>query len=358
MEQMFGGAVPTLRSILNDNKKAVHMVRESINVREACVIMTANRKGVLVMDEDDVLVGIITPKDILNRVLTQQRSPDDTTVSSVMTPNPDCVSGDLTLLDALREMHDHRYLHLPVRDDRDGSILGLVDVMELVCSTAGEGNGGKGWRDFFSGGLNAKGDNSEDNSETRSACSHISMSTEGYSKAKSGGGGGLLKAMRSNDREASDLPSTVVDRMGKRQVVSSPSAAPLGDDVDGYEVDLEIKVPPGRPLTFKCIVSDTEGLRDVVASKLSLSAVDRSSLQLHMVDEVGSEVQITSDSMLMKSMHRTRSMGLSLKIVASLNSAPIGRKSGSTLLLVGGSTLLCISLITVVAMMLKKNKSF
>jgi predicted transcriptional regulator len=74
MEQMFGGAVPTLRSILNDNKKAVPMVRESINVREACVIMTANRKGLLVMDENDVLVGIITPKDILNRVIAKGRS--------------------------------------------------------------------------------------------------------------------------------------------------------------------------------------------------------------------------------------------------------------------------------------------
>lgn len=192
------------------------------------------------------------------------------------------------------------------------------------------------------------------------------MSTEGYSKAKSAGGGGVLlktNNKRSNDhhREAaagSDLPSTVVDtdRMYKQQVLSSPSAAPIDDD--GYEVELEIKVPLGRPLTFKCIVSDANGLRDMVASKLSLSAVDRSSLQLHMVDEVGSEVQITSDSMLMESIHRTRSMGLAVKIVASLHSAPIGRKSGNTLLLVGGSTLLCISLIAAVAVVLKKNKYF
>jgi hypothetical protein len=45
-----------------------------------------------------------------------------------------------------------KYLHLPVRDD-DGTILGVVDVMELVSSTAGGENGSKGWRDFFNGGM-------------------------------------------------------------------------------------------------------------------------------------------------------------------------------------------------------------
>ena len=83
----------------------------------------------------------------LNRVIAKGLSPADTLVSEVMTSNPDCVSPDLTLLDALREMHDQKYLHLPVRDETTG-VLGLVDVMELVCHTAG-GEGGKGWRDFF-----------------------------------------------------------------------------------------------------------------------------------------------------------------------------------------------------------------
>jgi CBS domain-containing protein len=83
-----------------------------------------------------------------------------------MTPNPDCVSADLTVLDALREMHDHKYLHLPVRDE-DGSVLGVVDVMELVSSAAGGESGSKGWRDFFNGGLQ------QDSAETVSQTSSL-----------------------------------------------------------------------------------------------------------------------------------------------------------------------------------------
>jgi CBS domain-containing protein len=155
MEQMFGGSVPTLRSIIGSTK--LPTVRASANVREAAILMAELRKGVLVMDDDE-LVGILTPKDVLTRVVAKGKSADLTAVSSVMTANPDCVSPDLTLLDALREMHDHKYLHLPVRDD-DGSVVGLVDVMELLCNTAGgDGEGGTGWRDFFRGAMDARGD--------------------------------------------------------------------------------------------------------------------------------------------------------------------------------------------------------
>ena len=62
-----------------------------------------------------------------------------------MTPNPDCFGADLTLLDALKEMHDHKYLHLPVKDEQTGSILGVIDVMELLRHSVGTGAGRSGW---------------------------------------------------------------------------------------------------------------------------------------------------------------------------------------------------------------------
>jgi len=73
--------------------------------------MTKHRKGLLVVDNDDEIIGIITPKDVLMRVVAQGKSPDVTRgVFSVMTPNPDSVPADLTIWDALKEMHDHRNL--------------------------------------------------------------------------------------------------------------------------------------------------------------------------------------------------------------------------------------------------------
>ena len=158
-------------------------------MREAAAVMAKARKGVLVVDEGE-LVGIFTPKDMLSRVISKGLSPDVTAVSSVMTPNPDCVSPDLTLLDALREMHDHKFLHLPVRE-ADGRVLGLVDVMELVCNSAG--GDGKGWRDFFSGALDARGDKVDDTfSEISGSALSATKSHTNYNNTRPSRGRTLL----------------------------------------------------------------------------------------------------------------------------------------------------------------------
>src|SRR5690554_809426 len=56
--------------------------------------------------------------------------PDRTSVIRVMTPHPDTVPSSMTVLDALKKMHDNRYLHLPVVDSQ-GQMAGLVDVLQV-----------------------------------------------------------------------------------------------------------------------------------------------------------------------------------------------------------------------------------
>ena len=177
------------------------------------MVMAERRKGVLVTSEDDgSLLGILTPKDLLNRVISKQLSPEDTTVMDVMTPNPDCVSPDVTLLDALREMHDHKYLHLPVRDD-EGVVHGVVDVMELLCHTAGDASsGGKGWRDFFA----CAGDGLDDMSDTASQRSAGSKTSK-TSKTSSGASSGWAKS-----------------GVDSKPVVISEDGAPLAEALDRF----------------------------------------------------------------------------------------------------------------------------
>ena len=157
MEEIFGGSLPTLRGVLADQESQYSLIPGTSSVRAAARAMGQARKGVLVVDAEGELAGIFTPKDLLTRVVARGLDPSETLVCAVMTPNPDCVSPDLTVLDALREMHDHKFLHLPVRE-LDGTVVGLVDVMELICGSATT-NGGKGWRDFFSGAMEAQGTN-------------------------------------------------------------------------------------------------------------------------------------------------------------------------------------------------------
>ncbi|CAM9811460.1 unnamed protein product, partial [Chrysoparadoxa australica] len=139
MTQMMAGDAEASLATLDDvlaSKGQADFVRPGDAVRSAAEVMADSRKAVLVV-ERGVLVGIFTPKDMLNRVLAKDLSPDETMVSDVMTPNPDSVLPELTVLDALHQMHEYKYLHLPVVTD-GGRVVGLVDVMEIINATVGK----------------------------------------------------------------------------------------------------------------------------------------------------------------------------------------------------------------------------
>lgn len=36
------------------------------------------------------------------------------------------------------QMHENKYLHLPVVDEEEGTVVGVVNVMEIVQATAGD----------------------------------------------------------------------------------------------------------------------------------------------------------------------------------------------------------------------------
>jgi hypothetical protein len=103
-----------------------------------------------------------------NRVIAKELSPDTTTVSEVMTPNPESVESDLNFLEALHMMFDKKYNNLPVVDD--GSVRGLVDALDVVNDTMGDENGSEGWRTFWEESMNAIDDRS-DTASLRSASS-------------------------------------------------------------------------------------------------------------------------------------------------------------------------------------------
>ena len=62
---------------------------------------------------DGKLAGIVTPKDVLMRVVAKGLNPDRTQVSAIMTPNPDTVPPEMTAVEALGEASCTQHLLLP-----------------------------------------------------------------------------------------------------------------------------------------------------------------------------------------------------------------------------------------------------
>jgi len=224
---------PSLRTLLAQQGPTANVVRATVNVRTAAETMSRCRKAALVVDDDGSLVGIFTPKDMLGRVVSQELSPDFTAVSSVMTPKPDTIEAEASVLEALYMMRENQYLHLPVTDSRDGSLVGLVDVMEIVHVVCGKEDGG---RKFWA---QAGRDDYEDESSASDLSSHapsrqLRFPGSVLTARSTVRGGGYdpdeQRHMQAHPADHEDLESASVLAGGEAQhhlyVLTSPGGAP------------------------------------------------------------------------------------------------------------------------------------
>jgi CBS domain-containing protein len=97
----------------------------------ACVMTRANCGSVLVIDQGSRLLGIVTERDLMTRVLAKALDPNTTPVSRIMTPNPQCVRPELRVADAVLIMIERGFRHLPVMAD-NGRILGVFSVRDAM----------------------------------------------------------------------------------------------------------------------------------------------------------------------------------------------------------------------------------
>jgi CBS domain-containing protein len=93
-------------------------------VSKAAKLMAAKNVGAVLVIEDDSLVGILTERDIVFRVVAQGLDAQATPLSDVMTKAPHTVEPDQPFGYALLVMQENGFRHLPVI--QDGKPIGIV----------------------------------------------------------------------------------------------------------------------------------------------------------------------------------------------------------------------------------------
>lgn len=102
----------------------------------ACVMTKANCGSVLIIDTAGTMLGIVTERDLMTRVLAKALNPATTLVSDVMTRNPHCVGPDMRVSDAVLIMIERGFRHLPVVSPA-GKILGVFSVRDALPREVG-----------------------------------------------------------------------------------------------------------------------------------------------------------------------------------------------------------------------------
>ena len=100
----------TLRDLVKDRK--LYSIESDRSVLEAARYMMEHNVGALPVLRDGNLAGILSERDIMNRVVAVGRTPGTTAVSEVMTANPRAVAADESIEECLFIMHELSLIHI------------------------------------------------------------------------------------------------------------------------------------------------------------------------------------------------------------------------------------------------------
>jgi len=121
----------TVHSILCRKGAEVLTIDADQSVLAAAERMNERGIGGLVVVEGKRMVGIVTERDILRRVVAAERNPALTPVRAVMTSPIACCRRDTTLAECRAVMTKRRIRHLPVIDE--GGLCGIVTIGDLMA---------------------------------------------------------------------------------------------------------------------------------------------------------------------------------------------------------------------------------
>lgn len=122
-----------------DGQQVLCALPGDATAQAAAELMAERRVGAVLVVEDGRLLGIITERDVVFRVIAKSRAADATPLSEVMTPHPETLSPQDTAMAALEKMQAGRYRHLPVlRDEEVCGMVSIRDIYEAVRSNLQE----------------------------------------------------------------------------------------------------------------------------------------------------------------------------------------------------------------------------
>ncbi|MCW4050016.1 MAG: CBS domain-containing protein [Candidatus Bathyarchaeota archaeon] len=110
----------------------VVMVHPDETIEDAARLMTRYGISSLIVKDESGVMGILTERDVLTRVVASSRDPRSVSVSAIMTRSLISTEPDTTLLDAGRVMVENKIKKLPVIDIDEGDVIGILSLTDVA----------------------------------------------------------------------------------------------------------------------------------------------------------------------------------------------------------------------------------
>jgi predicted transcriptional regulator len=100
-------------------------------LQEAINILQQNHIGCIIVESNTKIVGIITERDILLKVVGKRLNLDSELVSNFMTSNPECLRSSDPIAFALNKMATGGFRNIPIVDDNE-KLIAVVTISDII----------------------------------------------------------------------------------------------------------------------------------------------------------------------------------------------------------------------------------
>ena len=105
------------------------------SVQNALIIMSQKNVGALLVMQDERLIGILSERDYVRKIVGQQLDPEQTRVREIMTSDVVTVSPTATIEECMQMMVRGQFRHLPVLLGE--IVVGLISIHDIVRALMG-----------------------------------------------------------------------------------------------------------------------------------------------------------------------------------------------------------------------------
>ncbi len=111
--------------------RIVVTISPEVTVRDATYLMEKKSTSCLVVMDDDRIEGILTSRDVIQRIVARGLDPSEVTVGEIATHPIIVLKPETFLSEAIKVMLQRKIKKIPLVDDR-GRLVGLVSLSDIV----------------------------------------------------------------------------------------------------------------------------------------------------------------------------------------------------------------------------------
>jgi len=141
-----------VKDILSEKSGDVITVQKNDTVSEAVSILNDKRIGAVIVKDGETVVGILSERDLLKKLLPECRCASEVKVSEIMTDHLVITTVDTSVDECMSVMTEKRIRHLPVFDGKN--LVGIISIGDLMKHIVKEKNAQVNYlHDYIAGAL-------------------------------------------------------------------------------------------------------------------------------------------------------------------------------------------------------------